>query len=707
MIDRPVGGWLVSRPLLLLACVILLAHAAIVVLVGPGPLGSLASNLLQLAASATVALSCIRTARSSAGLARPFWTLTGLAFALWTGGQAFYTYHENWLGDSVPNPSWSHFLFRLHGAPLLMALLLGSEEDDQAEEGRRIDWLRTLDFVQVGILFLFFYFELYFVPGSGWHRLGDRAIFGFLEVSDLENWGLAGAFLLRARLSRHAQARELSGRLVSYLAVYAAGSSFSNYAYTFWRSRTGEWPDLVFTFSLTVASLSAATWRSNALPSSRGQGSGLMVNWTPAVLPLIILALALPMARNEPEVAFVAVFSSVACFGARLVLTQFRRERLLEALRASEARYATLLRLAPDAIFVHVGGRVTYANPATARLMGVSSPDELLGRDTIDFATPERREELRSKSRKPAPDATVRRLTVARADGTRVPIESVSMSFDVAPGTPGPAPRLVIARDVTDRERADAEREALIREMEGKNAELERFNYTVSHDLRTPLITIAGFLGHVEEAGARGDMAAMRIDLERIRAAAARMDRLLTDLLQLSRVGQVLGSRDFTPFEDICREAVDLAHGPLLARGVAVEIESGLPLVHGDRSRLLEVMQNLIDNAAKFMGDQRAPRVHIGARQDGGTTVLFVRDNGIGIDPQHHEQVFRLFDRLDPKVEGTGVGLAIVKRIVELHRGRIWIESEGRGLGTTVCFTLPPPQTGPGERGEGPTGPLG
>jgi signal transduction histidine kinase len=114
---------------------------------------------------------------------------------------------------------------------------------------------------------------------------------------------------------------------------------------------------------------------------------------------------------------------------------------------------------------------------------------------------------------------------------------------------------------------------------------------------------------------------------------------------------------------------------------------------------LVEVVQNLLDNAAKFMGDQQAPRIQIGARKDERGTILFVRDNGIGIDPQHHERVFRLFDRLDAKAEGTGVGLALVKRIIELHGGRIWVESDGRGTGAAFCFTLPAAPDSPTEVG--------
>jgi len=119
-------------------------------------------------------------------------------------------------------------------------------------------------------------------------------------------------------------------------------------------------------------------------------------------------------------------------------------------------------------------------------------------------------------------------------------------------------------------------------------------------------------------------------------------------------------------------------------------VDAALPSVYGDRLRIVEVVQNLVENAAKFMGDQPKPRIRIGARF-GDEPVLLVQDNGIGIEPRHQDRIFGLFQKLDPEAEGTGVGLALVKRIVEVHGGRVWVESAGRGQGTTVCFTLPQP----------------
>ena len=126
--------------------------------------------------------------------------------------------------------------------------------------------------------------------------------------------------------------------------------------------------------------------------------------------------------------------------------------------------------------------------------------------------------------------------------------------------------------------------------------------------------------------------------------------------------------------------------------GAQAEIGPGLPAVFSDRVRLVEVVQNLVDNAVKFMGNQARPRIEIGRRGSDadGKLILFLRDNGIGIGPKFHDQVFDLFNKLDAQTEGTGVGWVLVKRIVEVHGGRIWVESEGAGKGATFLFTLAP-----------------
>ncbi len=163
---------------------------------------------------------------------------------------------------------------------------------------------------------------------------------------------------------------------------------------------------------------------------------------------------------------------------------------------------------------------------------------------------------------------------------------------------------------------------------------------------------------------------------------------LLADLLELSRVGLLVDRPEDVAFGEIVDEALELVTGTVCERGVEVEVASDLPGVHGDRARLVGALQNLLENAVRYMGRQASPRIEIGWRRDESEQVLFVRDNGIGIDPEYHGKIFELFERLDATRGGSGVGLAVVKRIVELHGGRVWVESEGEGHGSTFCFTL-------------------
>jgi PAS domain S-box-containing protein len=234
-------------------------------------------------------------------------------------------------------------------------------------------------------------------------------------------------------------------------------------------------------------------------------------------------------------------------------------------------------------------------------------------------------------------------------------------------------------------------RKSLIQELESKNQELERFTYTVSHDLKSPLFTIRGFLGYLEQDALSSNHERLTADIQRISEATDRMHRLLNDLLELSRIGRMKNESTTIRFEEIIGEAAGLVEGRLRERGVTLQIEENLPAVYGDRPRLVEVLQNLLDNAAKFMGEQPKPRIIIGWVRDATQqewSTFFVRDNGIGIAAEHFERIFGLFNKLDPHSDGTGIGLALIKRIVEVHRGRIWVESEA-GQGTTFFFTLP------------------
>ncbi len=246
-----------------------------------------------------------------------------------------------------------------------------------------------------------------------------------------------------------------------------------------------------------------------------------------------------------------------------------------------------------------------------------------------------------------------------------------------------------ISFDVTDRKNIEKEREALITELETKNAELERFTYTVSHDLKSPLITIRGYIDLLArdiESDDRGKVAA---DIDFIAGAAGRMKRLLDELLELSRIGRTVNPEEDVDFGGLASDVARLLEGRLHEERVSLRIEPALPRFRCDKTRMFEVLQNLVDNAIRFSAFGAERVVTIGARAGDDGPVCFVKDNGIGIEARYREKIFDLFEQLDPARGGTGVGLALTKKIIEAHGGTIWVESEGTGHGSTFCFALP------------------
>jgi len=412
-----------------------------------------------------------------------------------------------------------------------------------------------------------------------------------------------------------------------------------------------------------------------------------------------------------------------------------KRKRMIDSLKKSEEKYRLLVDNAGEAILVAQDGRLKFANPKAVEFLGYPL-QELTNSPFTQFIHPDDRSLVVERHQRrlrgeDLPHVYPFRVVDGAGSIKWTEINAVRFSWEDKPATLNfladitwrvhaeeelrkhrdRLEELVAERttelrssvgrleeEITERKRAESEREALIAELEAKNRELEQFTYTVSHDLKSPLITIRGFLGHLVKDMDRGDEERMRKDITRISNAAERMERLLEELLDLSRIGHVSTPPEEIELGTVAHEAARMVAGRLRERGVTLDIAGDLQTVVGDRSRLLQVMQNLLDNAIKFFGDQPDPRVEIGARQTGEETIFYLRDNGVGVDPKHHEKVFGLFEKLDLKSEGTGVGLAIVKRIVELHGGRIWVESEGLHKGSTFCFTLPKgqPSTGDG-----------
>ncbi len=376
---------------------------------------------------------------------------------------------------------------------------------------------------------------------------------------------------------------------------------------------------------------------------------------------------------------------------ANVAAIAMRRQKAEEALQESEARYRTLLETSPDSVVLaDVSGKIMYCNQQTASVHGYENADQLLGTNMLQHFAPEEHARVMGLVQQ----ATVIQhiddvpFTLLKQGGISFPAE-IRASLIVDPNG-NPVGMVGITRDITTRKQAEAEREALIQELAEKNKELEQFTYTVSHDLKAPLITISGFLGYLEQDATEGDVERVHNDVQSIKQAVDRMQLLLNELLELSRIGRLMEHPKKVSFGDIVQEALKHVEGRLTASKVDVRVAPDLPVVYGDRTRLVDVVQNLVDNAAKFMGEQPSPLIEIGTcGEEDGKTIFFIRDNGIGILPKHQERIFGLFHKLDPQGEGTGIGLAIVKKIVEVHGGRIWVESE-LGKGATFCFTLSP-----------------
>ncbi|MEN6326563.1 MAG: PAS domain S-box protein, partial [Syntrophomonas sp.] len=235
----------------------------------------------------------------------------------------------------------------------------------------------------------------------------------------------------------------------------------------------------------------------------------------------------------------------------------------------------------------------------------------------------------------------------------------------------------VMYSDITERKKAEETINEQVKELEAKNAEMERFTYTVSHDLRSPLITIKGFAGLLIDDMAMGNQHNLEKDLQRIISAADKMDDLLRDLLELSRIGRMLNAFSRFSMTEMANEVAELLTGSLYEQGVTLIIAPDMPVVDADRVRIREVLQNILENAIKFMGNQSQPRIEVGCEDGNREWSFFIRDNGIGIESRYHNSIFGLFNKLDPNCEGTGIGLSLAKRIIEFHHGRIWVESAG------------------------------
>ncbi len=368
-----------------------------------------------------------------------------------------------------------------------------------------------------------------------------------------------------------------------------------------------------------------------------------------------------------------------------------RRGRAEAALRDSEGQYRGLLEAAPDAmVVVNQEGRIVLVNLQAERQFGYRR-DEFIGQQVTIIIPEGFAERLIADGLRSAEDALAQRigtgieLTAQRKDGSEFPIEIMLNPLASADGI------LVTAaiRDITERKSAEAYLLQKVEELKRSNEELGQFAYIASHDLQEPLRMVASYTQLLSRRY-KGKLDSDADDfIEFAVDGANRMQRLIQDLLAYSRVGTK--GRDLleTSSEAAFGQALINLRGAILEGGAEVTHDP-LPAVMADEVQLVQLFQNLIGNAIKYQGSG-VPKVHVSAARDEARRWNFaVKDNGLGIDPKYFTRIFGMFQRLHKRDEfaGTGIGLAICKKIVERHGGNISVESEP-GLGSTFRFALP------------------
>ncbi len=359
--------------------------------------------------------------------------------------------------------------------------------------------------------------------------------------------------------------------------------------------------------------------------------------------------------------------------------------RLLERLTAREEENKRFRTIADIAVYgkaiSDLDGNLVYVNRFLAEIHGYT-PEELIGKKLTMFHSPEQLDDVAKNLHNLLQDGffSPRETWHVHRDGRIFPLLMSGVLLKDDQGNP----RYLAASavDITDRHAAEVA-------LKQKNEELEEFVYIVSHDLKSPLITINTFLGMLREDIAANNVVGITEDLGYIKEATGKMENLLNALLQLSRVGRIDAPSQTLPVNKLVDNCLQVLAGSLRRRQVAVTVAEMPWQWHGDPLHFGQIWQNLIENAIKYMGDQPTPRIDIGAEERGGRLVYYVRDNGIGIAPEHHQRIFNIFSQLDRNSPGTGLGLALINKIVTACQGELWVESAGAGQGSCFCFTLP------------------
>lgn len=414
-----------------------------------------------------------------------------------------------------------------------------------------------------------------------------------------------------------------------------------------------------------------------------------------------VYGLATPLRNDDQQIS--------GYIGINLNITQRKNTEFM--LRESEERFRIFFEGAPDAIILAEidSGRIIDANQAAQRLLG-RNHEEIVGIILTDLHPPDMDEFARSAFRDDVQRIQIQDHTdpietiILRKDGARIPVEVIGKLVHLQ-GSP------IIHgtfRDITKRKKIEEERKHLLTELEEKREELQRVIYGTSHDLRSPLVNVQGFSQEIEDAATRIEHLIqhesisqdikeqlkavfdedIRESLKFISSSITKMDSLISGLLRISRLGTVQIRREPIDMNALLSEIRDTFEFCLKEGTITLEIED-LPSCHGDKDQINQVVSNLIDNAIKYLDPGRKGKIRVSGRTNRGGVVYSVQDNGVGIPEDHRKRIFDIFHRVGAgETSGEGLGLTVVKRILDRHNGRIWVESEV-GKGSTFNVFIP------------------